>query len=138
MAIEILSPSNLPLSRAKNGSSYLRVAKNTVHLSASFVDAMKLKIGDKVSFLKKGGLLYIYATTVDDAYVLKGKPNDVYFCHHALAQKILAEYSCTSLLEKQLQNSVKFDVKHCTFLPSFVAGVDNYWEIVPPKKYQSP
>ncbi len=138
MAVEILSPSNLPLSRAKNGSSYLRVAKNTVHLSASFADAMGLKIGDKVNFLKKGHLLYIYATTVDDAYTLRGKSNDLYFSHHALAQKILAEYSCQTLLEKQLANSVKFDVKHCTFLPSLVAGVDDYWEIVPPKKYQSP
>ena len=138
MAIEILSPSVLPLQRAKNGALYLRVAKSTVHLSTSFTDAMNLKIGDKVNFLKKGTLLYIYKTTVEDAYVLKGKSNDIYFSHHTLAQKILAEYNCHTLLEKQLANSVKFDVKHCTFLPVLVAGVDNYWEIVPPKKYQSP
>lgn len=138
MAIEILSPSALPLQRAKSGALYLRVAKNTIHLSASFAVAMGLKIGDKVSFLKKGGLLYIYATTVDDAYVLRGKSNDIYFSHHTLAQKVLTVYDCHTLLEKQLANSVKFDVKHCTFLPSLVAGVDDYWEIVPPKKYQSP
>ncbi len=128
MAIVILSPSAIPASRARSGALYVRVAKNTVHFSTALCEAMGLGIGCKVLFQIKDGTLEVFKTDLEDAYVLRGKRNDLYFSYSSLCAAILEHFHCSSILEKEIANSVKFDVDQ--------HSGNGFWAIVPPKKLE--
>ena len=137
MGVKFISPSMLPPIRAK-GKSLIRVSSNVVNFSAALVDAMGLKVGDRVNFISDGAVLYIFKAKSDDAFILKTSAKEMVFAYKPLTKLILDNFGCLDLIETKTLMSIKLEVIAKTVVPNFIEGIDDYWQILPPKKYEKP
>ena len=134
--ITLLTPSVLPKRNSEKGEMYARIDKHTFTLSAALAQSMGMKIGKKVQIVQYDDVFFIIPAQSEDGFILRGsKANAPQFSSSPLTHLILGKYNALKLVEDKKFASFKFDVKKQT-LPYMIAGVETYWKIEPPKKFE--
>ena len=135
--VTLLTPSRLPARNATKGEMIVRLDKNNFTLSNVLAQDMGLNLGDKVQLCKANDVFYIFKATTEDGFVLRGKKENLQFSMSVLTRMILEQYSVWLLIEEGKFPSFKLQVTKQPNLPFMVAGVDTYWRIEPPKKFET-
>jgi len=142
MSVQVISPSVLNKNKIPTGSCSIRVAKNIVAFSVALSESARLSAGSCINFVLRDGVLFMYKSALEDAFILKrNKSKECHIFNRQLAAIIARTYGISDLIENGKASSWSFKVAYRSepmLQGQLIEGVSDYWEILPPKKYQSP
>lgn len=136
MSIEIIKPSSLPtrIYRTK-AVPYIRFAKSgSIRINRALAELAGLTVGTKINFMKKDGAYYFFITDTADSFTMRGKPSELSFNHASLIKRIGDDYAFSDLFDKFPVFTLNIEVVKPTAY--IVAGIDTYFKLIPPKKYE--